>query len=148
MADTDYRCTIEAPVSVDEAFARIARVSEWWLGDVTGDSRQLGDKFTVRSRNTVVDFEVSEAVPPSRLVWHVTGCHLPWLSDTTEWTGTSVEWTISPKNGGATVEMVHRGLTPDIECYESCNQGWTFYIGRSLLQFLTTGTGLVDQDPH
>ena len=38
--------------------------------------------------------------------------------------------------------MTHVGLTPDKECYEDCNKGWSFYVGESLRKLITEGKGL------
>jgi hypothetical protein len=144
MALADYQCSIEAPVTAGEVFEKISRVPEWWTADFKGSSQKLGDTFTVRFGETFVDFEIVEAVPGKRVVWQVTNCHLNWLKDKTEWTGTSIVWEISTSNGIATVGMTHEGLAPGIECYDDCKQGWDFYVAKSLFQFLSAGKGLPD----
>jgi hypothetical protein len=145
MTVTDYCYTIQAPISAEEAADRIGRVSEWWVADVTGRATEVGDRFTVRFGEAFVDFEISEAVLGERYVWRVTDCFLPWLTDKNEWTGTSVIWEVSESEGDTTVEITHEGLHPGVECYADCRKGWDFYVGKSLLQFLTTGKGLPDR---
>lgn len=144
MTAQDLQCSIKAPISAKDAIDRISRVSEWWVKDVEGSARKLGDTFTVRSGKTSVDFKIVEAVPGRRIVWQVTDCNLSWIGNKTEWKGTSVVWEVSSGNGTATVTLTHHGLIPGMECYESCEQGWGFYVGTSLLQFLTEGKGLPD----
>ncbi len=39
------------------------------------------------------------------------------------------------------LSFVHKGLTPDLNCYEICDAGWTHFIINSLKQYLETGTG-------
>jgi hypothetical protein len=142
MALADYQRIIEVPVTAGEAFEKISRVPEWWISDFKGSAQRVGDAFTVRFGETWVDFKIAEAVPGKRVVWQVTNCNLPWLKDKTEWTGTRVVWEISSSNGTASVSMTHEGLVPGIECYDSCEKGWDFYVTKSLLQFLTSGKGL------
>ena len=42
----------------------------------------------------------------------------------------------------STVTMLHEGLTPELECFEACEQGWNQYIGQSLKQYVTVGAGM------
>ena len=141
MVTQDYTCSIEAGVPAKEAYDKIARVPEWWAKNFEGSARKAGDRFTVRWGETFVTFEISEAVPDSRVVWEVVDCYLPWLKDKTEWTGTRVAWEILSSGGKTTVTMIHHGLTPEVECYGSCEKGWNQYFQGSLLRFLTEGTG-------
>jgi hypothetical protein len=124
----DYQINIQAAINAREAMDKISRVSEWWAKDFTGTARKLGDAFTVRFGESSVDFKIVEAVPDQRITWQVAHCHLPWLQNTTEWTGTSVVWEVSASNGPATVTMTHRGLAPGIECYDKCKRGWDFFV--------------------
>ena len=144
MITKNYTRTIITPVSVQEAFAKIARVSEWWGADFSGRAQMLGDRFTIRFGETFVDFEIIEAEPDRRIVWEVTDCHLHWLNDKTEWKGTKVEWDLSSSAGMTSVVMTHHGLVPGIECYETCEPGWDGYLKISLPRFFATGVGLPD----
>lgn len=141
MKTHDYTCSIQAFVSAEEAYDKIARVSEWWAKNFKGSARNLGDTFTVRFGETFVDFKISEAVPDSIIVWQVADCHLPWLKDKTEWNGTSAVWEISSSSGITTITFTHHGLTPDVECFSACEKGWNGHIQKSLLKFLNDGKG-------
>src|SRR5450432_3356187 len=102
MTGQDYQCSIQAPISEQEAFDKISRVSEWWVKNFKGSARKLGDSFTVRFSDTFsdtfVDFNIVEAVPDRRIVWQVADCHLHWLQDKTEWKDTSVVWELSARD--------------------------------------------------
>ncbi len=146
MIRQDYQNSICVPVSASEAQGKIVRVSEWWTQYVEGNCSNLGDVFTVRFSEdfggTFVEFRITEAAPGSRVVWHVDDCYLPWLKDKTEWNDTNVVFEVSASGTGAMVTITHEGLTPAIECYEACKQGWNRYFGQSLKQFLTDGCGM------
>ena len=142
MTEQDYTLSISAPVSASDAYDKIARVSEWWARDFNGSARNVGDVFTVRFGETFVDFKIKEAVPGSKVVWHVTNSFLPWLKDKTEWNGTNVVFDISAGLSGTTVTTTHKGLTPEVECFETCEQGWNHHVGQSLKQYLTVGHGM------
>lgn len=138
-----YTRSIEVHVVPSKVYADICDVSQWWTKSFKGRAESRGDKFKIQFGETFVDFEVIEAVPDRRIVWQVTDCYLHWV-DNNEWTGTSIGWDITPANGVTTVKMTHHGLTPDDECYDSCEPGWNFYVGRSLPALLKTGDGLPD----
>lgn len=138
-----YTRTIQAQIAPGEAYADICDVWRWWTAGITGSAETLGDKFRVRFGEMYFDFEVIEAVPDIRIVWNVTDCYLDML-DNKEWNGTSIGWDVSSKNGLTTVKMTHHGLTPDFACYDICEDGWGFYVGKSLLALLKTGEGLPD----
>ena len=146
MTNQDYRLSVSAPVSASDAYNKIARVSEWWAKDFDGSARNLGDTFTVRFGaafgETFVDFKITEAVPGSKVVWHVTNSYLPWLQDKTEWNDTDVVFKVSASQSETTVTMTHEGLVPEVECFDSCVQGWNQYFGQSFRQFLIDGYGI------
>ena len=144
MTNKDYACTLITPAPASEAFGKIARVSEWWGADFRGRAEVLGDRFTVRFGETFVDFKIVEAEPDERIVWEVTDCHLHWLKDKKEWTGTTVAWDLTSDEGKTIVTMTHHGLVPGTECFESCKPGWDGYLKNSLTTFFATGVGLPD----
>ena len=154
MTKQDYRLSMSAPVSASDAYDKIARVSEWWVKDFQGSARNSGDTFTVRfggpfvdfKITEFVDFKITEAVPGSKVVWHVTNCFLPWLKDKTEWNDTDVVFEVSAGQSETTVTMTHEGLVPEVECFESCVQGWNQYFGQSFRQFLNDGCGMPQYD--
>ena len=144
MTQKDYSSTIIANLTTKEVFDRISRISDWWTKGFTGDSSQVGDRFTVRFGDTFVDFNIIEVIPHKRIVWHVTNCNLHWIQDKTEWKDTKIIWEVSSEDGTTRLSMTHLGLAPGIECYEDCKTGWNFYVGESLKKLLTENTGMPD----
>jgi len=140
----NYQASITANVSAKEAFEKICHVNEWWTANFEGSAKKLNDIFTVRFGETFVTFKIVDVIPNEIIVWHVTDCHLHWLSDKTEWNGTKVVFEISEQSNSTRIDMTHVGLMPDIECYENCEKGWDFFIKQSLLKLIKTGKGLPD----
>jgi hypothetical protein len=138
----DYNASILANVPPKEAFEKIARVKEWWAKNFKGKAEKLNDQFTVRFRETFVDFGITEALPDKRIVWTVTDCNLHWLKDKKEWQNTRVVWEIIPEGKSIRVIMTHVGLVPEIECFDNCRTGWDGFIKGSLLKFLNEGKGM------
>jgi hypothetical protein len=140
----DYQYKVSAHVSAEEAYLKVARVSDWWNKASTGDAQKVGDTFHVDWGQTWVDFKVVDAAPNKRVVWYVVDCQLPWLKNQKEWKDTQVVWELSAANGTTEVTMTHVGLTPAVECFGTCEAGWNFHVGESLLKLLVEGRGLPD----
>ncbi len=67
-----------------------------------------------------------------------------WLTFTSvksEWTGTSVTFDVSERDGVTDVCFTHDGLTPELGCDELCSRAWTGYVAGSLRDLTTTGVG-------
>ncbi|MDQ2930355.1 MAG: SRPBCC domain-containing protein [Gemmatimonadota bacterium] len=137
----DYHCEITAPVTAEEAFEKIGRVSEWWAKNFEGRAQRLDDVFTVRWGETFVTFRITAVAPNTTVVWTVTDSYIGSLEDKTEWTGTKAAWKIAEKDGATTIQFAHMGLVPAVECYEMCVKGWDQYVKGSLLQLLTENKG-------
>ena len=142
MNQQNYQCSITAGITPHEAFEYINRVNEWWAKNFEGNSHKINDIFTVRFGETFATFKISELIPDKKIVWQVTGCHLPWLQDKTEWNGTSIVFYIIAVGDETQVTMTHIGLVPEVECFEQCEAGWNHFIKESLFRLLTEQAGL------
>jgi Activator of Hsp90 ATPase homolog 1-like protein len=156
MSQTDYlTATMSVAQTPDEVFAAITNVRGWWSENIIGDTADLHDEFvftddskypgeTARSKQGIrfCRFRLTEAVPGSRVVWHVVDADLTFVDDRDEWTDTDVIFDITETSEGTTLRLTHVGLTAEeSECFEACSRGWTFYITKSLPQLIATGTG-------
>jgi hypothetical protein len=139
---TDFTATIMVDQTPAEAFDAIANVRGWWTESFKGSAKSLNDVFSVQFGETFVDFKIAECIPEKKVVWLVTNCNLHWLADKQEWKGTQVVWDIVPVGKATEIVMTHIGLVPEIECFENCKKGWTFFIGESLFKLLTEKKGL------
>ena len=127
MTNQDYSLSISAPVSASDAYDKIARVSEWWAKDFKGSAGNSGDMFTVRFGETFVDFQITEAVPGRKVVWHVTNCHLPWLTgqDRVERHECRLRGFRRPERDDC--DLTHEGLVPEVECFELASRAGTIF---------------------
>ena len=142
MKKQDYNATIVVKSTPAEAFKQVNRVSAWWTENLEGSSENQGDVFTAHFGDTFVSFTITELIPDKKVVWLVTDCHLPWLSDKKEWKGTSVSIEISGEKDATKINFTHIGLVPGIECYDGCERGWNQYFKDSLFKLITEGKGL------
>jgi len=94
----------------------------------------VGHKFTFRAQpmgdwNGIVDCEVLEVVPESRLVYTWTGGSANGGSAKNDEYGhkleTTVTWTLEPAaDGGTLLKLVHHGFHADDFAYKMMGMGW------------------------
>jgi hypothetical protein len=142
MRDKDYKIELIANVPISKAFACINNVSEWWTGDLVGDSKQLNDEFTVRFGDVHVSTQkLTEFAADNKVVWLVTSSRLNFIKQEDEWTNTTISFKLSARDGNTKIQFIHHGLVPDVECYDACTKGWDYYIRGSLFKLITEGKG-------
>ncbi|MBS1659662.1 MAG: SRPBCC domain-containing protein [Bacteroidetes bacterium] len=137
----DFSCSFTAEATPAAAFDVVNRVTEWWTENIDGSTKNLGDVFTVDFGKTFLTMKIVESVPGQRVVWEVVDCFIHFVNDNKEWQGTHLVWEILPEGGMTQVRLTHQGLVPQVECYDNCVQGWTFYVKTSIYDLLTKGKG-------
>ena len=144
MENKSYNCAFIVRQTPTEVQTAINNVSQWWTAHTEGSSYQINDTFTVRFGDTWVSFSVTKLDAGKETEWAVTDCMLPWLEDKKEWNNTAVHFRITETSEGTKLEFTHKGLSPELPCYENCRSGWDFYAMKSLQQLIATKTGLAD----
>ena len=128
------------------AFAAIIDPRAWWSGTFEGDSDSVGAEFTYRYADLHYSRQrVTELVAGRRVAWQVIDAELNFVSDRTEWTGTTITFDIMRDGGQTEVTFTHVGLKPEVECYDTCTDAWTSLIQGSLKQLIETGTGMLPE---
>jgi len=139
----DYTTSFTTNQTPEEAFAAINNVGAWWQGEISGKSSKLGDEFTYRYEKIHYSKQkVTELVPGKKVTWLITDSSLDFLKDKTEWNGTTITFEIGWAGKKTEVRFTHKGLTPDIECYDACSSAWSALVGTSLKSLITTGKGV------
>jgi uncharacterized protein YndB with AHSA1/START domain len=126
-----------SPQAVLDALRSPEAVADWW-GPAAG-SADVGGVLEVSfldGRQRIV-MEVKPA-PPGRVIWAVREAPL-----TPEWVGTTIYFDVAEAGDGAMLYFRHEGLTPELECFDMCHEGWTHYLA-SLVSYVETGQG----SPH
>lgn len=122
----------------EEAFDAINNVRGWWSEGV----EYFDDEFVYRYKNMHYSRQkLAEAIPGKRVVWLVTDSSLNFIEKKDEWTGTKVIFDISKQGEKTKINFTHEGLVPEVECFDACSKGWTYYVKGSLLNLINTGKG-------
>lgn len=120
-------------------FEVLQQVNDWWSGfygeEIVGSNQKEGEEFTFLaaggahfSRQRVI-----EIIPNAKIVWLVTESNFSYIKKSDEWTGTKIRFDISEKAGQTHLRFTHKGLVPNLECYESCSRAWSKYLEERLL---------------
>jgi hypothetical protein len=78
---------------------------------------------------------------PERVEWEVADARIAYVAEQDEWTGTRIVFELEPVTDGTRLTFVHRGLVPELECYDSCSQAWAGLVHGSLRRLVTEGVG-------
>ena len=142
MKKQDYTASILVKATANKAFKSINHVTAWWTENLEGSSEKQNDVFTIHFGETFVTMKIVESVPDKKVIWNVTDCYIPWLSDKKEWKDTRMVFEISAEGDSTSIQFTHVGLEPQVECYDNCVKGWDQYFKGSLAKLINEGLGL------
>lgn len=143
MLNQNYTTTLLVDQTPEEVFNAVRNVRGWWSGyyseDIKGDTEKLNDEFSFRAGDGVhySKQKLVEVISNKKVVWLITESDLSFLEKKDEWTGTKVIFDISTKDNKTQLVFTHDGLSPDIECYNSCAPAWSQYLQNKLLPLIT-----------
>ena len=124
------------PAEVFTALSTPTGVSAWWM-PTTGSGEEGGELVLDMPPGPLV-LRVDVAEAPREVAWSVLRCD--FMPD---WVGTAPVFVLHPTAAGGTgLAFRHRGLTPRLECYGQCRQGWDHYLA-SLRDHVETGGGTI-----
>jgi Activator of Hsp90 ATPase homolog 1-like protein len=143
----DFTTTITVDRPALEVFDAISDVRGWWSATIVGDTTHVGDEFVQHVPDMHwARLRVSELQPGRLVAWQVLDSLFPWVSEPAEWRGTEIRFDLAEADGGTQIRFTHVGLQQQHECFDVCANAWGGYIGGSLKQFITTGTGSPNED--
>jgi uncharacterized protein YndB with AHSA1/START domain len=140
-ADVRYPAS---PAAVYDALATPGGSRGWWSTHGDGDAAAIAGQH-IRldwSDDDHVVFRVDAADRPAALRWTCVAQHDRNLPRPDEWVGTSVIFSLTADGDGTLLHFEHQGLTPTLECFGACRDGWDFFLRRSVRQLVELGQGL------
>jgi hypothetical protein len=145
MKNQNFEISVLVDASPAEVFKAVLNVRGWWSGyygeSFQGSTEKLHDEFSFRAGDVAhySKQKLIDVIPNKKVVWLITESALSFLDKTDEWTGTKVIFDISQKGGKTQLRFIHEGLTPEVECYNSCAPAWTQYLQYKLLPLIGNG---------
>jgi hypothetical protein len=140
MANADFTATILVDQTPAVVFEAVNQPQNWWSGEIQGNTTKLNDEFTYRYKEFHYSKQrIIEIIPNKKVVWLVTESSINFVEDPNEWTGTKIIFEITELENKTLLRLTHQGLVPDIACFDSCSNGWSQLISKSLLHLITTG---------
>lgn len=142
MKPLDFATSLLVDEAPEEVFKAITNARGWWSEEIEGNTEKLNDEFVYHFEDVHYSrMKLTEVVPDKKIVWLVQYNYFKFTKDKSEWTGTSISFEISRKDGKTQLTFTHHGLTPEFECFSVCNNAWTQYIRKSLYNLIVTGKG-------
>jgi hypothetical protein len=138
MDTSNFSLTLFSKQTPEKVFQAIINVRDWWSGyygeEFIGETKNLNDEFSFNAGDGAhySKQKLIEVIPNKKVVWLITDSKLSFIEKTDEWIGTKVIFEISEKNDATQLTFTHEGLTPEIECYNSCAPAWTQYLQNKL----------------
>ncbi len=124
----NHKLELHLVASAESVYTALTQeITQWWTEMLEGNPEAENGTFTVRFGDAVFKtIEVTTLIPNERVVWTVVDSliDLPALVNKTEWIGTTIIWDIVPTDTGTSLKLTHIGLTPEIECFAICREGW------------------------
>jgi uncharacterized protein YndB with AHSA1/START domain len=131
--------TIHANTTAGAAFAALttqAAYRAWWaknsdVAETPGGQATL--RFDKGGTPVTMKWRIDEQQPDQRVRWTCIGHDAP------PWIGTTLDWTIKPRDNGVEVSLVHGGWREPVP--EPVKQGWHHFVADSLKSYLESGVG-------
>ena len=140
----NYNISIKVKSTEENAFKAVASELDKWWGKVDNPVSKKGDEFSISFGKTSWRFLITEFSQHDKITWKcIEASHyVNGLTDINEeWLHTELIWTFRKNGDYVEVSFVHKGLTPQLNCYNICEAGWNFFISTSLKNYLETGQG-------
>lgn len=132
------KISIDAPSdTVFKLLTTLEGIGSWWQGTVGGEPGEGGElRFGTTDSDDYTQVEVTSLVSPSEVAWRV-------LEDNGyagEWNDTTILFHLQEDLDGSTLlSLSHQGLTPVLDCFSDCVEGWSDHLRRIKRQAEASG---------
>ena len=143
----NFQKTIKVKTTKEKAYIAVTNeINKWWGNVDTNDITKVGDEFSIFfEKDTEWRFTMTKLDKFDKVSWKCIYANHSYSG----MTGTKEEWLNSEVRfefkdlGQNTIALFfeHNGLTPELNCYEVCKAGWTYFVVNSLKDYLETGKG-------
>jgi len=142
--DTDFTAQIDYAVSprvVYQALTTPDGLRGWWGTHATVATAPGKLIRFDWSDSDYIELRIDRLVQDREVQWTCAAQHDENLPHPDEWLGTEISFRLSPTTTGTNLQFTHRGLQPDLACYDMCAGGWDWFLRHSLRGLLEHGQG-------
>lgn len=140
MHDTklNYTKQIEVSANAQRVFSALTDKLHLWWGKVKDANFEANGYFTIQFENGYWwTFKIVAFLPNKKIIWK---CVEGEPEFNKEWIGHILHWEVEEIDNTKTIINFRQiGLTPDINCYETCSNTWDKFLVEDLKSFLNTG---------
>lgn len=140
----NYSKSIQIKTTRQNAFSAIANGIDKWWGKIDNTTSKVNDEFSILFGQTEWRFKIIDYSEYERITWEcikANHVHKGLTDIKEEWLGTKLYWKFKRVNGLTEILFVHSGLNQNLNCYGVCESAWSFFIPKSLKNYLETGIG-------
>lgn len=129
------------PAAVYQALATQAGLRGWWTETCTANAK-VGGLATFEFGQVRKVMRIEKLDPNREVRWSCLEADIAGhgLRRGDEWVGTEMVFKLTPQGDSTRLDFEHIGLTPALECYQLCNDGWTHFM-NSLRRLAEDGRG-------
>jgi hypothetical protein len=142
----------ERKVTVNSSISKVydaltTGYEHWWTTTGGATFETVGDqiKFTFPPQVSYWTFQAKTLIKDQEVDLICTDAYhlLLDLPDAPkgEWLASRLHFKLTPIDGLTKIHFRHEGLTPDLNCYDICEEGWDHFFMRSLQDYLNSGQG-------
>lgn len=124
------------PETVVAALMDQAHIRNWWTRQAHVNDGH--GRFGWSGHGWQVELEMAQHATAPQVVWT---CRRSNMQNTHAWEGTTMQFALVAEGDGTRVEFAHTGYRSS-PCFQACEQGWAYFLGTSLKQYLETGQGM------
>jgi len=139
---TEITHTIGFDVPAAELYTALttqAGIQNWWTNDcVLPVGIPQTARFGWKDYGWSVAVKIVELKPTTLVRWKCTESN---MQNTAAWVGSEIKFAISEKASNQCELHFTHAPYPESSCYQVCYDGWLFFLGKSLKNYLETGQG-------
>jgi hypothetical protein len=123
------------PEAIADALMKEEHIQRWWTKDARVENGKGVFGWDGYGWTVHLDMEQDGS---KRVQWKCTQSN---MENTQAWEGTTITFDLGPGTGGTRLAFAQTDYK-ESPCHEACTQGWAFFIGTSLKQYVETGKGI------
>lgn len=126
------------PQKLFDALSSGNEISKWWTTSASLKPKEgaIGT-FQWKAHSWTVKVKIKR-IEPTYIEWI---CISSNMQNTNAWENTILSFNIEKTASGGSLLLFKQTRYKNSPCFDICNDGWTFVLGKSLKEYVETGAG-------